>query len=122
MRFFARPAGVTYDEMKTEKNVTRGQLWIAHPVQHRADCHRAYIRARLVNGGQGYRQQARVLNVVDAGHPNFTRHGDAEFIERLQQVCSCEIVCANETVRIDLVENGFGVLFVIRLHASNVRF
>jgi len=122
MRFFTRAAGVTHDEMKTKKNVTGGQLWIAHPVQHRADRHRAYIRARLVNGCQRYRKETRILHVVDAGHSNFPRHGDAEFIERLQQVRGCEIVCANETVWMDFVENGFDLFFVIRFHAANVRF
>jgi hypothetical protein len=61
------------------------------------------------------------FHIVDACHSDFTGDRDTEFVQSLQQVSGCEIVRADETVRLDLIESRLDLSLVVRFYAPNVR-
>ncbi len=116
-----RPAGVSHDEVEIEEHVSRRQLRIAKPIEHDTDRYGADIGARLVDGCQRHRQQARVLDVVDADHPHLIRHGDVKAFERAQQPGRGEIVGADEAFGADFAEDAVDLAAVLGVHAEGVR-
>ena len=84
-----RAAGVAHHQAEVQQDVPRGQFRAAQPLEHGADRDRAHVRAGLVDGCQRHRQQAGVLYVVNADHPDVARDRDREHVSVLR---SCAAV------------------------------
>ena len=103
---FALAARITDHEMKVEQNIPSRQTGMAQPFHHCADGDRPHCRARLMDGGQRNRKEARILYIVDSRHADSLRHAHTQIRQCLEKSGSCEIVGANETLRLQAAQDG----------------
>lgn len=108
--------------MEVEQNIACGESRLTKPLQHCVDSDSAHGSARLMNRGQGNREQAGVFHVVDSGHPDFGRHTNAQVVQRLEEPRSREVVRTDDTIRTRAAQHLSDVLLVVRLNSEHCGF